>query len=115
MKNKIELKSLGKVAINTKTQEEFDRLMLLFEEVGLMGVGRLKPCLASRLWSRYKLETGVVIFFEDGKPTIFVHDSIRTYRLRCYKILYFEEYLKLQGIKMEVQVEFTQEVEASVG
>ena len=98
-------------AIKTETQEQFDRVLEIFEKKGWVWWREYKPTLFKQIWERFNKNTCI-----DYKNECWYSDA-KFYKEEWYEIISFEDFLKEEGIEewsewMEVYVSTESEANA---
>jgi len=89
---KVKLKELRKTVVNIKTQEEYNELMKIYEDAGWMWDGDNEPT-TSDIWDEYRERTCV------EAENLFVYGYTDSWKRGGYKIISFQEFLEIQGLK----------------
>jgi len=87
------LKEEGKVVIHTKTQEQFKRVLEIFEKKGWRWSTGNLPTHNRTIWNDY--EENTCIRYKD----VFEYCNLKYYKEKGYKIISFEEFLKREGLE----------------
>ena len=81
------------IAIKTRTQEEFNRVLEIFEGKGWTWKYWDIPTKLKYIWNSLNKET--CIDYNDK----FLHSNLESYKREWYEIISFDEFLKKEGIK----------------
>lgn len=89
----MKLKELENTVVNTKTQEEFDELMGIYEKAGWVWMDGREPTKCIEHYTTHKEKTCV-----DGK-NYFTYDDVDWHKMADYKIISLSKFKQLQGLE----------------